>query len=89
MGEKDGLFTRTHGVFWRKICSLSFYDDGFAGVYIYQNSTYLNMCSLLNINYTSIMLGKKDLQKCKTMPHFSQFFDLKTSIIFIKICCLY
>lgn len=33
------------------------YDDGFTGVYLRQNLlNTLNMCSLLNVNYTSIKL---------------------------------
>ena len=53
------------------------YDDGFMGLYICPSSTdqiILNRYSLLYINYTSIKLGKKDLQKCKIVPHFSPLF---------------
>lgn len=39
-------------------------------------------CSLLHIDYTSIQVGKKDLQKCKTVPHLTIFFLLKSIIAF-------
>lgn len=67
------------------------YDDGFMGSYICPSSTdqiILNRYSLLYIEYTSIRLGNKDLQKCKTAPHFSPFFSFEKYYFSLK-CVIY
>ena len=51
-----------------RVCSLSWFGDGFTSVYLGQNdqTVHLNMCSLWYISYNSTKLLKKQLGQTKS-----------------------